>query len=97
MGEPPHWLVKYAKWHVFNAIEADFLWKIENSPPIGKQPPQMFEFWISAEKSVSISAKIFLFLFYFGDHLFLGVKNVWNSDFGRKSSLKIGESFFFFF
>ena len=35
----PTWLVKYAKSHVFGALEADFLWKIENSPPIGKQPP----------------------------------------------------------
>ena len=23
--EPPHWLVKYAKSHVFNAFDADFL------------------------------------------------------------------------
>ena len=30
---PPHWLVKYAKLHVFGAFEADFWWKIENSPP----------------------------------------------------------------
>ena len=37
--EPPHWLVKYAKLHVFCAFEADFLRKIENSPPIRKQPP----------------------------------------------------------
>ena len=22
--EPPHWLVKYSKSHVFNAFEADF-------------------------------------------------------------------------
>ena len=36
--EPPHWLVKYAKSHVFGAFEADFLSKIENTPPIGKQP-----------------------------------------------------------
>ena len=31
--EPPHWLVKYAKSHVFVAFEADFWLKIENSPP----------------------------------------------------------------
>ena len=31
--EPPHWLEKYAKSHVFGALEADFLRKIENSPP----------------------------------------------------------------
>ena len=37
--ELPHWLVKYAKSHVFNAFEADFLWKIENSPPLGKTAP----------------------------------------------------------
>ena len=31
--ELPHWLVKYAKSHVFCAFEADFLRKMENSPP----------------------------------------------------------------
>ena len=54
--EPPHWLVKYAKSHVYGAFEADFLWKIENSPP------QTFEFPNLAEKSVSISVKTFFFL-----------------------------------
>ena len=37
--EPPHWLVKYAKTHVFCAFEADFLWKMENSPPHTKIAP----------------------------------------------------------
>ena len=52
-----------------------------------------FEFW--AEK-VSISVKTFFFIYFFGDHLFLGGKNVWISDFGRKISLNFGEDLFFF-
>ena len=56
----PHWLVKYAKSHVFGAFEADFLWKIENRSPHRKTaPPQRFEFLNLAKKSVSISVKTF--------------------------------------
>ena len=43
-----------------------------------------FEFPISAEKSLSILVKT-LFFFFFGDHLNMGEKNVWISDFGQKS------------
>ena len=50
------------------------------------------EFPILAGKWVSISVKTF----FFGDHLFLGWKTVWISDFGRKMSLNFGEDFFFF-
>ena len=49
-----------------------------------------FEFPISAEKSVSILVKTFFF-FFFGDHLNLGEKNVWISDFGQKITLNFGE------
>ena len=35
--------------------------------------------------------------FFFGDHLFLGWKNVWISDFGWKIRLNFGEDLFFFF
>ena len=52
-----------------------------------------FEIPISAEKSVSISVKTSVF----EDHLILGGKNVWISDFGRKISLNFGEDLFFFF
>ena len=53
----------------------------------------------SGEKSVSILVKTFFFFFFFlfGDHLNLGEKNVWISDFGRKISLNFGEDLFFFF
>ena len=48
-SSPLHWLVKYAKSHVFCAFEADFLLKMENSPPpYEKSPPQTFKlakFW----------------------------------------------------
>ena len=69
-----HWLVKYAKSHHFGGFEAEFLRKIENSPPYWKTaPPQTFGFPIWAEKSASISAKTFFF---------------WRPlDFGRKKPL----------
>ena len=35
-------------------------------------------------------------LFFFGDHLILGEKNVWISDFGWKITLNFGEDLFFF-
>ena len=38
-SSPPHWLVKYAKSHVFCAFEADFLRKMENSPPPFENSP----------------------------------------------------------
>ena len=51
-----------------------------------------FEFLISAEKSLSILVKtFFLFIYFFWDHLILGEKNVWISDFGRKITLNFGE------
>ena len=31
---PPHWPEEYAKYHVFNAFEADFRSKNKNSPPL---------------------------------------------------------------
>ena len=66
--EPPHWLVKYAKSHVFGAFEADFLWKVENSPPpIGKQPPS--NVWIS-EFGWKISLN-------FGEDLFFSLETTW--------------------
>ena len=47
-----------------------------------------FEFPILPEKSVSISVKTFsLFFFFFGDHLFLGWKSVWISEFSEKFRL----------
>ena len=94
-SSPPHWLVKYAKLHVFCAFEADFLWEMENSPPHSKRaPPQTFEHAKLEEKSPWILAKTFFF---------------WRSpDFGRKKRLNFGfrpknhsefwrRPFFFFF
>ena len=48
-----------------------------------------FEFLILAEKSVSISVKIF---FFFGDHLFLGGINVWISEVSKKFWFKNNEN-----
>ena len=56
-------------------------------------PPTDLNVSNPAEKSVSILVKtfFFFFFFFFGDHLILGEKNVWISDFGRKISLNFGE------
>ena len=45
------------------------------------------EYPILAEKSVSISVKTFFFVFVFGDHLFLGGKNVWIPGLSEKFRL----------
>ena len=52
-------------------------------------PPTSLNLTISAEKSLSILEKTFFF--FFGDHLILGEKNVWISDFGQKITLNFGE------
>ena len=52
-------------------------------------PPTDLNVTNPAEKSVSILVKTFFF--FFGDHLILGEKNVWISDFGRKITLNFGE------
>ena len=68
---------------------------MENSPPpFENSPPQTTEFAKLDEKSLSISVKTFFF--FFGDHLILGGKNLWISDFGRKITLNFGEDLFFF-
>ena len=101
-SSPPHWLVKYAKSHVFCAFEADFLWKIENSPPHAKRaPPETFEVAKLLKKNRLEFWRrpffFFIYFFFFGDHLILGGKNVWILDFGRKMTLNFGEDLFFFF
>ena len=85
--EPPHWLVKYAKSHVFCAFEADFLWEMENSPP-----SIVWTCEIGRKIALSFGEDLF---FFFWDHLILGGKNVWILDFGRKITLKFGEDLFF--
>ena len=79
-SSPPHWLVKYAKSQAFCAFEADFLWKMENSPPHSKTaPPQTSEFAKLHEIAASILAKTFFFFFFFF---------FWRSpNFGRKKPL----------
>ena len=79
--------MKYAKSHVFGAFEADFLWKIENSPPSNV--------WISDfGRKIRLNFGEDLF-FFFGDHLILGGKNLWSSDFGKKSDSFSAKTFFF--
>ena len=56
----------------------------------------MSEFAKLDEKSVSILVKTFFFFFFFGDHLILGGKKLWISDFGRKITLKFGEDLLLF-
>ena len=56
-------------------------------------PPTSLNVTNPAEKALSILVKtfFFFFFFFFGDHLILGEKNVWISDFGRKITLNFGE------
>ena len=69
-------------------------WKI--APPHTKRAPlRRLNLRNLGEKSLWILAKTFFF--FFGNHLNLGGKNVWISDFGRKITLNFGEDFFFFF
>ena len=93
---PPRWLVKYAKSHVFYAFEADFLWKMENSPPIRKEPPLKRSNLRNWKKNHPEFWRRPFFFYFFGDHLILGGKNLWILDSGRKITLNFGEAFFFF-
>ena len=71
---------------------------LNNSAPFrDASPPTDLNVTNPAEKSVTILVKTFFFFFFFGDHLILGEKNVWISDFGRKIRLNFGEDLFFFF
>ena len=80
--EPPHWLVKYAKSHVFCAFEADFMWKMENSPPIRKQPPLKR---LNLRNWTKFQAQFWWrpFFFFFGDHLILGGINLSISELSK--------------
>ena len=62
-----------------------------NSAPFrDASPPTSPNVANPAEKSLSKLVKTFFF-FFFGDHLILGEKIVWISDFGRKITLNFGE------
>ena len=56
-------------------------------------PPQTSEFAKLDEIAATILVKTF---FFFGDHLILGGKKLWISDFGQKITLNFGEDLFFF-
>ena len=64
-----------------------------NSAPVrDASPPTSLNLTNPAEKSLSSLVKTFFFYFlFFGDHLILGEKNVWISEFGRKITLNFGE------
>ena len=96
--EPPHWIVKYAKSHVFGAFEADILWKIENSPPIGKQPPLIrLNFRFRPKTQSQFRWRPFFFFFWRPPDF--GLKKRLNFRFWSKnqSQFRWRPSFFFFF
>ena len=100
-SSPPHWLVKYAKSHAFCAFEANFMWKMENSPPHSKTaPPQTSEFAKLDEIAASILAKTFFFFFFF---FFFEITWFWSEKtfefrISAEKSLRIlAKTFFFFF
>ena len=82
----PHWLVKYAKLHVFGGFEADFWWKIENSPPHRKTAPLKrlnFRVWPKNQ------SKFWWRPFFFLETTWFWIENT--------LSLNFGEDRFFFF
>ena len=56
-----------------------------------------FEFRISAEKNILNFGEDLFFFWRPGNHLILGGKDLWISDFGWKITLNFGEDYFFFF
>ena len=76
-------------------------WAPPPPPPLCKLGIRLSGFWLeiwvsSGEKRGGPWVKTF-FLFFFGDQLILGGKNLWISEFGRKITLNFGEDLFFFF
>ena len=124
-GSSPPLAREVCKIACFLCFEADFLWKIENSPPIQKQPPlkrlnllnwtknqSQFRwrafFWrtpdFGRKKPLNFGLRPknhsqfqWRPFYFFGEHLILGGKNLWISDFGRKITLNFSEDLFFFF
>ena len=95
--EPPHWLVKYAKSHVFCAFEADFLWKMENrSPPYENSPPS--NVWIcEIGRKISLNFGEDLF-FFFLEITWFWVEKTFEFRISAEKSLWIlAKTFFFFF
>ena len=75
-----------------------FCEKLKIDPPIGKQPPlKRLDFRIWPKNQSQFRSKPFFIFYFFGDHLILGRKNVWISNFGRKISLNYGEDLCFIF
>ena len=93
-SSPPHWLVKYAKSHVFCAFEADFLRKMENRPPFENSPPS--NVWI-CEIGRRHHSQFWWRPFFFGDHLILGEKFRNSAEKSLSILVKIFFFFFFFF
>ena len=85
--EPPHWLVKYSKSHVFNVLRPIFCEKLKIASPTGKQPPlKRLNFRIWPKNQTQFRRRPFFF-FFFGDHLFLGGKNLRISELSEKFRL----------
>ena len=80
--------------------------KLKTAPPKGNWVPKSWgrccdsvwkSVWIfdfGRKIRLNFGEDLFIYLFFFGDHLFLGWKNVWISDFGRKFRWR---PFFFLF
>ena len=103
---PPHWLVKYAKSHVFGAFEAGrFLVKNWKQPPLKENGcrsrevdvvmrcEKAFEFWILAEKSDPILVKTF----FLETTCFWAEKTFEFPFLAEKSDSISVKTFFFFF
>ena len=77
----------------FVLLRPIFCEKLKIAPPIRKQPPLKRLNLLNWTKNQS---QFRWRPFFFGEHLILGRKNLWISDFGRKITLNFSEDLFIF-
>ena len=93
-SSPPIGLWSMQNRMFFVLLRPIFCEKLKIAPPIRKQPPLKRLNLLNWTKNQS---QFRWRPFSFGEHLILGGKNLWISDFGRKITLNFSEDLFFFF
>ena len=103
MAPVANWLVKFAKSHAFCAFEANFMWKMENSPPHSKTAPPPFEnstpsnVWI-CEIGRNSSLNFGEDLYFFLEITWFWAEKTFEFRISAEKSLWIlAKTFFFFF
>ena len=93
-SSPPHWLVKYAKSHVFCALRPIFCEKWKIAPPIRKEPPLKRLNLRNWKKNHSEFCRRPFFFFWRSPNF--GRKKPLNSGFRPKNHSKFWRRPFFF-